>query len=201
MKLYFSPGACSLSPHIALCEAGLTFEAEQVDLKGKKTKSGADFFAINPKGQVPALALDGGGVLTEGTAIVQYVADHSPGSELAPKNGTIERYRLQEWLSFISTELHKGFSPLFRATTPDAYKTIGRENLAKAFKQVEGRLARREFLLGDHFTVADGYLYVMLRWADRVEIDMTGFANLAEFKKRMEARPKIQQALKAEGLA
>jgi glutathione S-transferase len=194
-------GACSLSPHIALCEAGLTFETELVDLREKKTKSGADYLAINPKGQVPALGLDDGGVLTEGPAIVQYIADHAPGSELAPKNGTVERYHLQEWLNFISTELHKAFSPLFRPTTPDAYKTIARENVGNAFKQADARLAKREFLLGDHFTVADGYLYVMLRWADGLKIDMAGFANLADFKKRVEARPKVQEALKAEGLA
>ncbi|HUZ66815.1 MAG TPA: glutathione transferase GstA [Beijerinckiaceae bacterium] len=201
MKLYFSPGACSLSPHIALCEAGVTFEAEQVDLKQKKTKSGADYLAVNPKGQVPALALEDGAVLTEGPAVVQYIADLAPGSDLAPKNGSIERYRLQEWLNFISTELHKGFSPLFRPTTPDEYKTIARENLARAFKQPEARLAKREFLLGDHFTVADGYLYVMLRWAQSLKLDMSAFGNLADFKRRIEARPKVREALAAEGLS
>lgn len=201
MKLFYSPGACSLSPHIALREAGAVFDIEQVDLKEKKTKSGTDFLEINPKGQVPALALDDGAVLTEGPAIVQYIADHAPGSELAPKNGSLDRYRLQEWLNFISTELHKGFGPLFRPTTPEAYKSVVQENLAKAFRQADARLATREFLLEDHFTVADGYLYVMLRWADRMQLDMGAFGNLADFKKRIEARPKVRETLKAEGLS
>jgi glutathione S-transferase len=201
MKLYFTPGACSLSPHIALCESGLPFALEQVDLKEKKTKSGADFLAINPKGQVPVLELDHGGVLTEGPVIAQYVADQAHGSELAPENGTNERYHLQEWLNFISTELHKSFSPLFRPTTPDDYKAIAKENLTKRFAYVDERLDRRQFLFGDHFTIADGYLYVMLRWADRVKLDLSSFAHLASFKTRVEARPKVQEALKAEGLA
>ena len=199
MKLYYAPGACSLSPHIALREAGLPFELEQVDLKEKKTKSGADFLSVNPKGQVPAFVTDDGVLLTEGTAIVQYIADQAHGSELAPKNGAIERYKLQEWLNFISTELHKSFSPLFRANTPDAYKTIIRENLAEQFAYVDAHLARRQFLMGDHFTVADGYLLVMLRWSERMRLDMSGFPNLATFKARVEARPKVHEALKAEG--
>lgn len=200
MKLYFAPGACSLSPHIALCESGLTFETEQVDLREKKTKFGADFLPVNPMGKVPALMLDEGGVLTEGPAIVQYIADQAPHSELAPKNGTLERYRLQEWLNFISTEMHKTFSPLFRPNTPDAFKAITRETLDKSFGHVEARLARRDYLMGDRFTVADCYLYVMLRWADSLKLDMTRFDALAAFRTRVEARPKVQLALKAEGL-
>ena len=201
MKLYFAPGACSLSPHIALRESGLPFEIEQVDIRAKKTKSGADYLAINPKGQVPALLLDHGGVLTEGPVIVQYIADQAHGSELAPKNGSIERYHLQEWLNFISTELHKGFTPLFQPVTPDACKPIARDNLRARFAYVNDHLARREFLIGDHFTVADGYLYVMLRWAKSLTLDLSGFDHLASFKARVEARANVQQALKAEGLA
>ena len=201
MKLYFSPGACLLSPHIVLRESGLEFALEQVDLKEKKTKSGSNFLAINPMGKVPTLELDGGDVLTEGPAIVQYIADQAHGSELAPANGSQERYHLQEWLNFISTELHKTFGPLFRPTTPEAFRPIVRENLDKAFRHVDSRLARREFLLGDRFTVADAYLYVMQRWADRMQIDLGACKNLADFKKRIEARPKVQEALKAEGLA
>jgi glutathione S-transferase len=200
MKLYFSPGSCSLSPHIALRESGLAFEIEQVDLRLKKLASGGDWLAINPKGQVPALALDHGGVLTEGVAIIQYVADHATGSQLAPKNGTLERYRLQEWLNFIATELHKSFSPLYRPTTPDAYKTILRQALGAKFAIVDAHLAERQFMLGDHFTVADGYLYVMLRWAKTLGLDLAARENLAEFHQRVEARPKVQEALRAEGL-
>jgi glutathione S-transferase len=200
MKLYFSPGACSLSPHIALLESGLPFEVEQVDLKQKTLKSGGDYLAVNPKGQVPALALDGGGLLTEGPAIVQYIADQAPASGLAPKNGTLERYRLQEWLNFVSTELHKNFSPLFRPTTPDAYKAIVRETLAARFAAVNAHLAESSYLMGDRFTVADGYLFVMLRWAKNLGLDMSSYGALAAFKQRVEARPKVQDALKAEGL-
>jgi glutathione S-transferase len=201
MKLYYSAGSCALSPHIALCESGLSFELEKVDLKTKTLASGGDYLAVNPKGQVPALALDHGGVLTEGVAIVQYVADQAPGSELAPKNGSLERYRLQEWLNFISTELHKSFSPLFRATTPDAYKPIVRDALTARFAGVDAHLAERQFLLGDHFTVADGYMFVMLRWAKSMALDLARFDNLTEYAQRIAARPKVQEAMKAEGLA
>src|SRR3954447_17671092 len=151
MKLYFSPGACSLSPHIALLEGGLKADYEQVDLKAKTMKSGGDYREINPKGAVPALKTDEGDVLTEGPAIVQYIADLAPGSELAPKAGTKERYKLMEWLNFISTELHKTFSPLFRPNAPDEYKTITKENLVGKFEYVDKKLAKTQYLMGDHF--------------------------------------------------
>jgi glutathione S-transferase len=198
LKLYFSPGACSLSPHIALCEGGLTFTTEQVDLRAKTTKSGADFLAINPKGQVPALVLDDGSLLTEGPAIVQYIADLAPTAGLAPPNGTLARYHLQEWLTFIGTELHKSFSPLFRPTTPDEYKKIVRETLAAKFAYVDGHLAKHPFLLGDRFTVADGYLFVMTLWAGKLGVDLP--ANVAAFRDRVMARPKVRQAMQEEGL-
>jgi glutathione S-transferase len=198
LKLYFSPGACSLSPHIALCEGGLTFTTEQVDLRAKKTKSGADFLAVNPKGQVPALLLDDGSLLTEGPAIVQYIADLAPKAGLAPANGTLERYHLQEWLTFIGTELHKNFTPLFRPTTPDEYRKIARDMLAAKFAFVDGHLATQQFLLGDRFSVADPYLFVMTLWADKHGVDLP--ANVAAFKARVTARPKVKQAMQAEGL-
>jgi glutathione S-transferase len=198
LKLYFSPGACSLSAHIALCEGGLTFTIEQVDLRAKTTKSGADFLAVNPKGQVPALVLDDGGLLTEGPAIVQYIADLAPAAGLAAPNGTLDRYRLQEWLTFIGTELHKNFSPLFRPTTPDEYKKIVRETLAAKLAYVNGHLAKQQFLLGDHFTVADGYLFVITLWAGKLGVDLP--ANVASFKERVMTRPKVKQAMQEEGL-
>ena len=200
MKLYFAPGACSLSPHIVLREAGLRFDLERVDLKAKKLKTGADYYQINPKGQVPLLALDDGDVLTEGPAIVQYVADMVPASGLIPPAGSKERYRAQEWLNFISSELHKNFSPLFRANTPEDYKPIARENLAGRFAYVENHLSTRPYLNGDKFTVADAYLYTMLKWAKFQSIDLTSLPNLLKFGERVSKRPKVQEALRAEGL-
>ena len=200
MKLYYAPGACSVSPHIALCEAGLAHEIEKVDLKEKKTASGANYLAINPKGYIPALQLDNGEVLVEGVAIVQYIADQKPDSGLAPKAGTMERYRLQEWLTFISSELHKTFSPLFNAAMPDEGKKIFRDRLAMRFAYVDKQLAGKNYLMGANFNVADGYLYNMVRWARRVELDLSACPNVVAFEKRMEARPKVIEALKAEGL-
>src|SRR5215813_12328579 len=200
MKLYFSPAACSLSPHIVLRESGLSFELEQVDIRAKKTKAGADFFAINPKGQVPVLALDDGDRLTEGPAIVQYIADQAPGSGLVPPPGTKERYRVQEWLNFITSELHKNFSPLFRPNTPDAYKQIARQNIEGRFKWVDQKLAGRQYLMGEQFTVPDAYLFVMTNWAQRVDIPLDPYPNLKAFRERVAARPKVKEAMKAEGL-
>jgi glutathione S-transferase len=200
MKLYFSPGACSLSPHIVLREAGLAFDLEQVDVRAKKTMSGGDFFQVNPKGQVPTLVLDDGDILTEGPAIVQYIADKAPASKLAPPAGTKERYHLQEWLNFITSELHKNFSPLFRPTTPDDYKPIARENLAGRFGYVDKRLANRAFLMGDTFTVADAYLFVMTNWAKGLQFDIAPWPAVSAFRERVLARPKVQDAMKAEGL-
>jgi glutathione S-transferase len=200
MKLYFSPGACSLSPHIILREAGAKFELEQVDNREKKTKSGQDYWAINPKGQVPVLELDSGERLTEGPIIVQYIADQKPGSGLAPPAGTMERYRVQEWLNFTTSELHKTFGPIFRPTTPDAYKTISKENLGKRFDWLDKQLAGCQYLMGDRFTIADAYLFVVLRWAARVEMDLSKWPNLKAYVDRIAARPKVQEAMKAEGL-
>lgn len=199
MKLYYAPGACSMSPHIALREAGLDFELVRVDLATKKTAANADYLAINPKGYVPALQLDDVQVITEGPAIVQYIADQKPESGLAPKNGTLERYRLQEWLNFISTELHKQFSPLFNPAAPDAWKDAVKGNIARRFAHLADHFKTHKFLLGDSFTVADGYLFVILNWAKMMKLDIP--ATLADFHARVGARPKVVEALKAEGLA
>ncbi|MGA7763906.1 MAG: glutathione transferase GstA [Candidatus Binataceae bacterium] len=202
MKLYFSPGACSLSPHIVVREAGIAADLEQVDLKTKKTKNGADFTAVNPKGQVPTLVLDNGQRLTEGPAIVQYLADQKPQSGLAPQNGTFERYRLQEWLNFITAEIHKPFGALFSPTTPDDYKPIAKEALAARFGYVDRHLASGgPFLMGAHFTVADAYLFVMTLWAKFLKIDLDQFTRLKAYAEQVAARPKVHEALKEEGLA
>lgn len=200
-KLYYTPGACSLSPHIALREAGLSFELEQVDLKEKKTKSGEDFLKINPKGYVPALKLDDGYVLTEGPAIVQWIADQKPATHLAPANGTTERYKLQEWLSFIGTELHKNFGPFFNPATPDATKAILAQTLAKRYAWVDEKLEGKDYLTGSQFTVADAYLFTITNWGQFVKFDLKDYPNVRAFQARVAARPKVQEALKAEGLA
>jgi glutathione S-transferase len=200
MKLYFSPGACSLSPHIALREAGASFELEQVDNREKKTRSGENYWAINPKGQVPVLELDNGERLTEGPVIVQYIADQMPASGLIPLAGTLQRYRVLEWLNFITSELHKTFGPIFRPTTPDAYKALSKENLAKRFDFLDRELAGRQFLVGDKFTIADAYLFAVLRWTARIDMDLAKWPNLKAYVDRVAARPKVQEAMKAEGL-
>lgn len=200
MKLYYAPGACSLSPHIVLREAGLDFEIEKVNLKTKTTESGADFTKVNPKGQVPTLLLDGGEVLTEGPVIVQYIADQKPAAGLAGAAGTMARYRVQEWLNHITSELHKGFSPLFRPNTPDAYKEIARANLAAKFDALEKHLEGRQYLMGDAFTVADAYLFTVCGWGRLTGIDIAGWPRLAAYVARVAARPHVQAALKAEGL-
>ncbi len=202
MKLYFSPGACSLSPHIVLQEAGINAELEAVDLKTKKTKSGADFSAINPKGQVPTLVLDSGEVLTEGPVIVQYLADRKPESKLAPAAGTLERYKLQEWLNYITSELHKGFAPLFNPGTPADYKKIATEGLGKQFALIDAQLGKvGPFLTGAQFTVADAYLFVMTTWTKYVGIDLAQWPKVKAYSDSIAARPKVQAALKEEGLA
>jgi glutathione S-transferase len=198
--LYFSPGACSLSPHIALRESGLTFDAQQVDLKTKQLKSGGDFLAVNPKGQVPTLKLPSGDILTEGPAIIQWIADQAPQAHLAPANGTPARYKLQEWLNYISTEIHKGFSPLFSPATPDTYKEVVKENLAKKFAYLNGHFSQHKFLMGETFTVADGYCFTCVNWTNFVGIDLSPYPNLQAFMARVASRPKVQEALKAEGL-
>ena len=198
MKLYYKPGACSLSPHIVLREAGLDFDLVKVDLAKKTLEDGSDFLAVNPKGQVPTLGLSDGGVLTEGPVIVQYIADQVPGSGLIPLAGTIARYRVQEWLNFVSSELHKGFSPLFRPTTPDAYKEIARQILAGKFTTLDRHLDGKPYLTGEGFTVADAYAFVVLSWAPRVGIALAGWPNLGAFVERVAARPAVKEALAAE---
>lgn len=200
MKLYYAPGACSLSPHIVLREAGLSFELEQVDNKEKRTKSGQDFWDINPKGQVPVLELDEGGRLTEGPVVVQYIADKKPGSGLAPACGSPERYRVQEWLNFTTSELHKTFGPIFRPTTPEEFKKISKENLGKRFDWLDKQLAGRQYLMGDKFTIADAYLFTVLRWSPRIDVDLARWPNLKAYVDRVAARPKVREALQAEGL-
>ncbi|WP_431222530.1 glutathione transferase GstA [Serratia sp. L9] len=200
MKLFYKAGACSLSPHIVLREAGLDFTAETVDLAQKKTESGADYLAINPKGQVPALVLDDGSLLTEGVAIVQYLADRVPDRNLIPAAGTLSRYHAIEWLNFVATELHKGFSPLFNPRTPDEYKAIAREKLASQFSYLDSVLEKQHFLLGNRFSVADAYLFTVLRWAKALQFDLTKHANLTAYFDRVAARPAVEATLSAEGL-
>jgi glutathione S-transferase len=200
MKLYFSPGSCSLSPHIVLRESGLKFDLEQVNNQEKKTKSGTDYWSINGKGQVPVLELDNGERLTEGAVIVQYLADRTPEAKLLPAAGSMERLRVQEWLNFTASELHKSYAPIFRPTTPDAYKAISKENLAKRLEWVNKQLAGKQYLMGDNFTVADAYLFTVLRWSQRIQLDLTPFPNVTAFMARVAARPKVQEAMKVEGL-
>ncbi len=201
MKLYLKPGACSLSPHIALEESGLDYETETVDLKTKRTGAGEDYSRINPKGYVPALLLDSGELLTEGPAIVQYIADQVPAKKLAPANGTIERYRLQSWLNFIATELHKSCSPFFNPAAGGDWKKAAAANLERRLGLVNGELEGRSFLLGEDFSVADAYLFTVLGWMKFVGIDLAQWPNLAAFVDRVAARPAVQAALKAEKLA
>jgi glutathione S-transferase len=200
MKLYYSPGACSLSPHIALLEAGLPYDLVKVDLRAKKLENGDDYLKVNPKGQVPALGLDNGELVTEGPVIIQMIADHAKDKKLAPARDSAERYKLQEWLNFITTELHKNFSPLFQPAIPDDVKNFFRERLTGKFKYVDGQLAGHDYLLGKEFTVADGYLFVMLSWAERLNLDLSSLSNLMAFKARVAARPKVKEALTKEGL-
>ena len=200
MKLYYAPGACSLSPHIVAREAGIELALEKVDLAAKKTESGKDYLTVNPKGYVPALELDSGDVLTEGPAIVQYLADQKPASGLAPANGTLERYRLQEMLGYINSEIHKTYGALFNPQiTPEAREEVFGK-LRTRFGYIDKALAGRSFLLGEQFTVADAYLFVMVSWADYVKLDLSSFANVQAFQQRVGGRPAVQAALRAEGL-
>jgi glutathione S-transferase len=200
MKLYYSPGACSLSPHIVARELGLDLTLEKVDTKTKQTETGRDFLKVNPKGYVPALELASGEVLSEGTAIVQYLADRKPEAKLAPANGTFERARLQEALGYISTELHKTYTPLFSPTTPDEVKQERKEYLRKRYDLIEQTLAKQPYLLGDEFTVADAYLFAVTNWAGYVDLDLSQFKALNAFQQRVASRPAAQAALEAEGL-
>jgi glutathione S-transferase len=201
MKLFYTPGTCSHAPHILLREAGLGFTLEKVDLATKKTESGADFTAINPNGYVPALQLDSGEILTEGPAIDQYIADLVPAKGLAPANGTPARYKLQSWLNFISTELHKQFGPLFNKATPDEYKKMLLDKIKGRFDTINAHLAKQSFLLGDSFSAPDAYLYTVVNWAKYFDIGLDTWPALKSFMERVAARPSAQAAAKAEGLA
>jgi glutathione S-transferase len=200
MKLYYTPGACSLSPHIALLEAGLPYDLIKVDLRAKKLENGDDFLKVNPKGQVPVLALDSGELVTEGPVIIQMIADKAAAKNLAPARDSSERYKLLEWLNFITTELHKNFGPMFSPVLADEAKAFFKDRVMGKFKYVESQLAGREYLMGSRFTVADGYLFTMLSWADRLKFDLSEMPNLLAYKARIGARPKVQEALTKEGL-
>jgi glutathione S-transferase len=200
MKLYYSPGACSLSPHIVLHEAGLQHEAILASTKSHKLQDGTDYYSINPLGYVPFLVLDSGETLHEGPAIVQYLADQVPEKNLAPANGTMARYHLQEWLNFIGTELHKGFGPLFNPATPEDYKPAVRERVLGRLQWVDGELANKTYLMGDQFTVADAYLFTVTGWAQFVGVDISALSNILAYRERVLARPAVQAAMKVEGL-
>ena len=200
MKLYYSPCACSLSPHIALLEAGLPHELVKVDLRAKKLENGDDYLTVNPKGQVPALQLDSGEIVTEGPVIVQMIADRV-GKDLAPARDSAERYKLLEWLNFLTSEVHKSFGQLFSPVLAEDAKAFFKDRVIGKLKYIDGQLAGRDYLMGKQFTVADGYLFTMLTWADRMKFDLSAMPNLSAYKARVAARPKVQEALKREGLA
>ena len=200
MKLYYSPGACSLAPHIVLRESGLAFELVLASTKTHALADGTDYYTINPKGYVPLLELDNGERLSEGPAIVQYIADQVPAKNLAPANGTMARYRTQEWLNFITSELHKGIGGLFNPAMPEEAKVLMRARASMRLKWVDEQLAGKQYLMGEHFSVADPYLFTVVNWTKFVDIDISGLPNLGAFMARMAARPAVQEALKAEGL-
>ncbi len=200
MKLYYSPGACSLSPHIIACEAELPIELIKVDLASKLTETDEDFKQLNPNGYVPLLILDDGNSLTEGPAIIQYLADQAPDKKLIPPAGTFERYQLQQWLNFISTEIHKSFSPLFNPVAPEAAKELATDILMKRLETVAEHLSSQPYLLGEHYSVADAYLFVTLSWGQYVNIDISRWPALARYADKISERPAVQKAMKAEGL-
>jgi glutathione S-transferase len=200
MKLYYSPGACSLSPHIVLCESGLSFEPVLASTKTHKLQDGTDYYTITAKGYVPTLELDNGERLTEGPAIVQYIADQVPGKKLAPANGTFDRSRLQEWLNFTTSEIHKTYSPLFNPAVPEEYKSMAKAKLLDRYRWVDSQLEGKSYLMGDAFSVADAYLFTVTNWAKHVGLDLAPFKNLGAFLARVAARPAVQVAMKAEGL-
>ena len=201
MKLYYSPGACSLSPHIALHEAGIAVEPVLASTKSHKLQDGTDYYGINPLGYVPMLELDDGTRLREAPAIVQYIADLAPTKNLAPAAGTLSRYRLQEWLTFIGTEIHKTYSPFFNPAMPDEAKAVFKAKLQSRYEWLDRELEGKEYLMGEHFTVADGYLFTVTNWAKPVGIDLSPYPNVQAWHARVGARPQVQEALKAEGLS
>jgi glutathione S-transferase len=200
MKLYYSPGACSLAPHIVAREAGLSLDLEKVDLANRTTASGRSYLEVNPKGYVPALQVEDGTVMTEVSALIQYLADQAPQAGLIPAAGTPERYKVLEWIGFIATEIHKGFGPLWNPTTPDAVKQATKERLFQRFAYVDQQLDGRSYLTGERFTVADAYLFVVVNWTNFHGLSLGDYKNLAAFMERVAARPKVQEALQAEGL-
>jgi len=200
MKLYYSPGACSLASHIALYETGLPFEIDRLIKTTKMTDGGENFMQINPKGYVPAIKLDDGNILTECAVVLQYIADQKPASALAPRAGTMERYRLQEWLTFISSEIHKSFSPMFNKDASEEVKNFARNMLGKRLAHPESQLANKPYLMGDHFTVADAYFFVVMNWSNIVGFDLAPFPRIKEYMARIAAHPAVQAAMKAEGL-
>jgi glutathione S-transferase len=200
-EAFYMPGACSLAPHIVANEAGIDLELVKVDGASKTTEAKQDYLATNPNGYVPALVLDDGETLTEATVVMQYLADRKPDSGLIPASGEMNRYRVQQWLNFVATELHKGFSPLFRPNTPEETRTINKEQLTKRVKFLDTRLADRSYLMGDVFSVADAYLWTVLGWAKHVGLDLSGFANVQRFLGTVAARPAVQKSLREEGLA
>ena len=200
MKLYYSPGVCSLSPHICLREAGLKFDLVQVDIKAHKLGDGTDYYQFNPNGYVPMLELDNGERITEGPAIVQYIADLAPAARLAPPAGSIERTRLQSWLNFTSTEIHKGFSPLFNPASNAEFKTWQKQRLAERYGWVSGQLGGKEYLLGETFSCADAYLFTTTGWLGFVGMDLSPWANLQAYRERIAARPRVIETMRAEGL-
>ena len=200
MKLYYSPGACSLASHIALCEAGVKFELVKTALQTHTLADGTDFYQVTAKGQVPLLELDDGERLSEGPVILQYIADHAPGTGLAPAAGTMARYRVMEWLNFVTSELHKGFSPLFNGKMPQEAKEIFAARLKDKFAYVDRQLEGKDYLTGTRFCVADAYLFTMTQWAEGRGIDLSGFPNVGAFIARTKARPAVRDAMKAEGL-
>ena len=200
LKLYYVPGTCALCPHIVLHEAGVSFTTEKVNPKDKTTESGQDYNAINPKGYVPALVMNNGELLTEVAVIVQYLADLVPDKKLAPLAGTLERYHLQEWLNFVSSEIHKGFSPLFNPRVPEETKTVFKERLAGRLNIAAKALEGKDYLMGKTFTVADAYLYTVLRWAPRMNVDLSPWPALKDYMERIAARPAVKAAMAEEGL-
>ncbi len=200
MKLYIKPGACSLSPHIILRESGLDFSTVKVDLATKRTEHNEDYLTINPKGQVPALLLDDGSLLTEGAVIVQFLADKVPDRQLLAPLGSLTRYHTLEWLNFVATELHKGFTPLFKPNTPDEYKVTVREQLEQKFAYINDELNGKQWLMGLRFTIADAYLFTVARWGYALGLNLEGLSHLEDFMTRMKNRPAVAAALAAEGL-
>lgn len=200
MKLYYSPGVCSLSPHIILKESGLPHSLVKTDIRAKTVEGGGDFRAVNPLGYVPALELEDGTVLTEGPAILQYVADKVPDKKLAPAHGTLDRYKMSSWLNFVSTELHKGFSPLFNPAMPEDAKKLAVDRLTQRFKHLEGHFASNDYLMGKSFSLPDAYAFTTLSWTKPLKLDLSAYPNLLAYMKRIGERPAVQAAMRAEGL-